>query len=253
MTEPDVHGPRGEPLPYAVGELAMVGELFLPAPRAHAGPAPAVLVFPDATGINRHARTRARRLADAGYVALACDLHGGGTTMEFGAAMTVIRALRADPPRVRALGAGALDVLASRPEVDAARVAAIGYCFGGTVALELARGGAALTAVVGFHSGLATARPAEASTIRARVLACIGADDPTIPPEQRADFEREMTAARVDWQLHVYGGVVHSFTNPDADRGGRLEVSRYDAAADARSWAAMRQLFAETLDASRRP
>jgi dienelactone hydrolase len=212
-----------------------------------------VLVLPDATGINRHARTRASRLADAGYVALACDLHGGGTTMEFGAAMTVIRALRADPPRVRALGAGALDALAARPEVDAARVAAIGYCFGGTVALELARGGAALAAVVGFHSGLATARPEDASAIRARVLACIGADDPTIPPEQRADFEREMTAARVDWQLHVYGGVVHSFTNPDADLGGRPAVSRYDAAADARSWTAMRQLFAETVDASRQP
>jgi dienelactone hydrolase len=85
------------------------------------------------------------------------------------------------------------------------------------------------------------------------VLACIGADDPTIPPQQRADFEREMTAARADWQLHLYGGVVHSFTDPDADLGGRLEVSRYDAAADARSWAAMRQLFAETLDASRQP
>ena len=117
------------------------------------------------------------------------------------------------------------------------------------MALELARGGAALAAVVGFHGGLATSRPEDASAIRARVLACIGADDPTIPPEQRADFEREMTAGRVDWQLHVYGGVVHSFTNPDADLGGRPEVSRYDAAADARSWAAMRQLFAETLDA----
>jgi dienelactone hydrolase len=234
------------PLPYAAGGLAMQGELFLPA--IAGGPRPGVLVFPDATGINAHARRRAQRLAEEGYAALACDLHGGGTTLEFSEAMGVIRGLRAEPLRIRALAGGALDALAARPEVDAARLAAIGFCFGGTMALELARGGAALAAVIGFHSGLATQRPEDATAIRARVLACIGADDPTIPAEQRAAFEQEMTAARVDWQLHVYGGVVHSFTNPDADRGGRLEVSRYDAKADARSWAAMRQLFAETLD-----
>ncbi len=124
-------------------------------------------------------------------------------------------------------------------------MAAIGYCFGGTLSLELARSGAPLGAVVGFHSGLATTRPEDASAITGKVLVCIGADDPIIPPEQRADFEAEMRAAGVDWQMHLYGGAVHSFTNPAAD--GSMPAIKYDAAADARSWQAMLDLFAEVF------
>ena len=244
MTDP-------ETLPYHADGLAMAGALFLP---THAdGPRPGVLVFPDATGLNAHARERAGRLATLGYVALACDLHGGGTQLpDMERALAAVRALRETPDRTRARAAGALAALVARPEVDATRVAAVGFCFGGTMALELARDGAALQAVVGFHSGLATQRPAETDVVRARVLACIGADDPGIPPAQRAAFEQEMTAARADWQLHLYGGVVHSFTEPGVEqRTGHPERTRYDANADARSWAAMRQLFAETIDAPR--
>ena len=113
------------------------------------------------------------------------------------------------------------------------------------MSLELARSGADIRGVVGFHSGLGTAQPQDAKVIKARILVCIGADDPGVPPEQRAAFEQEMRAGMVDWQLHLYGGVVHSFTNPDAEKLGRPEFARYDAQADARSWASMMTFFSE--------
>ncbi len=116
------------------------------------------------------------------------------------------------------------------------------------MSLELARSGANLRAVVGFHSGLATGAPkSDAKNIRARILVCIGADDPMIPPDQRAAFETEMREAGVDWQMHLYGDTVHSFTNPEAARRNMPEAIRYSAEADARSWAALQQLFSETL------
>jgi dienelactone hydrolase len=131
--------------------------------------------------------------------------------------------------------------------VDASRVGAIGFCFGGTMALELARGGTDLRAVVGFHSGLGTARPEDSKHIKARVLVCIGADDPGIPPDQRAAFEAEMRTGKVAWEMHLFGGVVHSFTNPEADKMGRPEFARYDQRTDRLSWAAMSELFTEVF------
>ncbi len=132
-----------------------------------------------------------------------------------------------------------------RPEVDQTRIAAIGFCFGGTMALELARSGAPVAGVVGFHSGLATAAPQDAQNIKGKILVCIGADDPGIPAEQRSAFEREMREGKVDWQMKLYGGVVHSFTDPEADGRGNPERARYDARADRRSWAEMRAFFDE--------
>jgi dienelactone hydrolase len=130
----------------------------------------------------------------------------------------------------------------------AARIASIGFCFGGTMSLELARSGAALKAVVGFHSGLATSAPStEANAIKARILVCIGADDPMIPPEQRAAFEDEMRRAGADWQMHLYGNTVHSFTNPEAAKRNMPDAIRYSREADKRSWAALQELFSETL------
>ncbi|OYV40612.1 MAG: hypothetical protein B7Z81_01880 [Acidocella sp. 20-61-6] len=159
--------------------------------------------------------------------------------------MGLIGPLREHPERIRARAQGGLDTLLARPEVDASRIAAIGFCFGGTMALELARAGADLAGSVGFHSGLATKAPEDARNIKGKVLVCLGADDPGIDAAQRAAFEAEMRAAKVDWQMQLYGGVVHSFTNPAADRLGKPDFVRYDARADARSWASMNAFFGE--------
>jgi Dienelactone hydrolase and related enzymes len=238
-----------ETLTYESDGLHMISHLYYD--EGEAGPRPGVLVFPEAFGLGEHAKSRAERLAGLGYVTLACDLHGEGRVLsDLNEAMALIAPLRADPSRTRARASAALDALRGRAEVDASRIAAIGYCFGGTMALELARGGAEVVGVVGFHSGLATARPEDAKNIRGKILVCIGADDPSIPLEQRTAFEKEMREGGVDWQMNLYGGVVHSFTNSQADRLGRPEMARYNAKADARSWAEMRAFFDEIFGSS---
>jgi dienelactone hydrolase len=161
--------------------------------------------------------------------------------------MGLLGPLRSDTARIRARASGGLARLLADGGVDARRVAAIGYCFGGTMALELARSGADLKAAVGFHSGLGTQNPADARAIKGKVLVCLGAEDPLISPDERAAFEAEMREAGVDWRMHLYGGVVHSFTNPDADIAGRPEAIRYDAGADHRSWGEMIALFDEVF------
>ncbi len=238
---------QNETLTYEADALTMKGQLFVqPGGGRRAG----VLVFPEAFGLGEHAIGRARRLADMGYAALACDLHGNGRLVEdLEEAVKLLEPLFADPSRTRARARAAFKALTARAEVDPSRVASIGFCFGGTTSLELARSGADVKAVVGFHSGLGTAAPkSDAKAIKARILVCIGADDPMIPAEQRAEFETEMREAGVDWQMHLYGKTVHSFTNPAAGRLNMPDAIRYDATADARSWAALRELFGETLD-----
>ena len=237
---------RTETLTYQADGLAMQSRLFV---ESGGGPRPGVLVFPEAFGLSAHAVARAERLAGLGYVALACDLHGDGRLVDgLDEAIGLLKPLFADPSRTRARAGGGLHALLARPEVDGSRVAAIGFCFGGTMALELARGGAALKAVVGFHSGLGTAAPpTDAEAIQARVLVCIGADDPMIPPDQRAGFEAEMRGAGVDWEMHLYGNTVHSFTNGEAGKRNMPDAIRYSPEADARSWTSMRALFDETL------
>ena len=233
-------------LTYEADGLMMRSQLFFEpgvAPRA------GVLVFPEAFGLSEHAIDKAQRLASMGYVSLACDLHGDAMIEnDLQAAIGLLQPLFADPSRTRARARAALQTLTARPEVDPGRTAAIGFCFGGTMALELARSGAAIKAAVGFHSGLGTAAPAsDARAIKGRVLVCIGADDPMIDAKQRAAFEDEMRGAGVDWQMHLYGGVVHSFTNPKAGERNMPDAIRYSAEADARSWASMTQLFGEVL------
>jgi dienelactone hydrolase len=231
-------------LNYAADGLEMRSELFFqPGAKPRAG----ILVFPEAYGLNKHALSRAEKLADLGYIALACDLHGEARVVDdLGVAIGMLDGLYADPSKTRARAIGGLRALTERPEVDSTRVGAIGFCFGGTMALELARSGADIKAVVGFHSGLATVAPkTDAKAIKARILVCIGGDDPFIPIAQRADFEAEMRSGYVDWQVHVYGGTVHSFTNPSAAGARRPEAVRYSPDADRRSWQSMQQLFAE--------
>ncbi|WP_293675890.1 dienelactone hydrolase family protein [uncultured Phenylobacterium sp.] len=236
---------KTETVTYDADGLSMVSHFYCD--DAKSGPRPGVLVFPEAFGLGDHAKGRAERLAGLGYAALACDLHGQGASIGMDKLMAVLGPLMQDPTRTRARAKGGLDALVARPEVDGARVAAIGYCFGGTMSFELARSGAPIVASVGFHSGLGTAKPEDAKNIKGKVLACIGADDPGVDPAQRTAFEAEMREAKVDWQLHLYGGVVHSFTNPEADKMGRPEFAKYDARADARSWAEMIGLFDEVF------
>jgi dienelactone hydrolase len=235
-----------ETLTYQADGLTMKSELFFePSNRPRAG----VLVYPEAYGLNKHALERAERLASIGYMALACDLHGEAQVVEdLGVSIGMLDALYADPSKTRARATGGLRALAARPQVDAARIGAIGFCFGGTMSLELARSGADIKAVVGFHSGLATAAPkTDAKAIKARILVCIGADDPFIPLEQRAAFEAEMRDAGVDWQMNLYGNTVHSFTNPNAANAKRPDALRYSAEADNRSWKSMQDLFVEAF------
>ncbi len=233
-----------ETLHYEADGLSM--ESVFHADEHKAGPRPGVLVFPEAFGLETHALSRAKLLAEMGYAALACDLHGAQRVMrDLATVMPILQALRQDLPRMRARAKGALDALLARPEVDKSRVAAIGFCFGGTMALELARSGADLRGVVGFHSGLGTVAPEDARNIKAKVMVLLGADDPGIDAAQRADFEREMRVAGVDWQMTLYGGVVHGFTNPAVDKMNMPERLRFDAKADRRSWAQMSDFFDE--------
>ena len=230
---------------YEADGRHMVGYLAAgPAPSG--GARPAVLVAHGGAGERRQPKARARRLAKLGYVAFALDYHGDGRQLTHEETRARLPELGADVDRIRALGQAGLDVLLAADGVDPTRVAAIGYCFGGTVVLELARGGADLAAVVGFHAILSTPRPEDARNITGRVLACIGTEDPFVPPEQRAAFEAEMRAAGVDWRLHLYGGAPHAFTDPNASDHGLAGVA-YDQMADERSWRDMLDLFAEAL------
>lgn len=235
-----------EILTYEADGLTMRSQLFF---EPSESPRPGILVFPEAFGLSEHAIGRAKRLSEMGFVALACDLHGEGRMVDdLQEAIGLLQPLFADPSRTRARAGAGLAALTRRTEVDTSRVASIGFCFGGTMSLELARSGADIKAVVGFHSGLGTQAPkSDAKAIRARILVCIGADDPMIPAEQRAEFEAEMRDAGIDWQMHVYGKTVHSFTNQEAAKRGMPDAIRYSPESDARSWAAMQELFSETL------
>jgi dienelactone hydrolase len=232
---------------YEADDRTLIGTLALP-DDGGTDVRPGVLVCHEGPGLDDHARERAARLADElGYVAFALDYHGDGKPITDRDQMMVrIGALRSDPPRTYAIGTAGLDILRGQARTDTDRVAAIGYCFGGTLSLELARGGADLKAVVGFHSGLSTVHPEDARNITGKVLVCIGADDPMVNAEERRAFEDEMRAGDVDWEMNVYGGAVHSFTNklasPDAFPG-----IAYHEATDRRSWEAMVDLFGEVF------
>ena len=209
---------------------------------------PGVLVFHEGVGLEDFAFAKARQLAELGYVALAADMFGERRqARNLQEVATVVGGLRAEPERLRARAHAALATLAGRPEVDAKRLAAIGFCFGGSVVLELARSGADLKAAVSFHGVLGTKIPATEGQMKASILVLTGAEDPLAPPDQVVAFENEMRAAKVaDWQVVNYGNVLHGFANPAAD-GSMMRTAMYDAQADRRSWAAMKALFDEVL------
>ena len=208
---------------------------------------PGIVMFPDARGIGDTARSYARRLTDRGYVVLIADLYGQGLfTADIARAHELMTALRSDVERWRERARAALEAVTQLRTVDPTKLAAIGYCFGGTTALELGRSGADIAAIVSFHGGLASPRPQDAANLRARVLACHGGADPLVPPAQVTEFVSHMSRAPVDWELQVYAGVLHTFTNPE------LAVSPppghgYDARADQRSQRATVALLDEVF------
>jgi dienelactone hydrolase len=229
---------------YTVDGSVMIGRLALPEGDDRR---PAVLIAHEGGGLDEYQKSRAERFAELGYVALALDYHGYGRPLASQEDMAArCQALWFEPERIRALAGAGLDVLLAEPRADASRVAAVGYCFGGALVLELARGGADVTAVVGFHPRLATRRPDDAANIRGKVLVCVGTEDPLVSVEERLAFEDEMRAGGVDWRMNLYGGAKHSFTRPGAELEGRPGVG-YDQAADQRSWRAMLDLFDEVF------
>lgn len=236
---------RTETVEYRHGDTVLQG--WLAYDDAVKGPRPGVLLVHDWNGATAHQKAQVEKLAALGYVALAADVYGKGVrpanAQEAGAEAGKYYADRA---LLRARARAGLDFLASRPQADASRLAATGYCFGGMCALELARSGAPLRAVVSFHGSLGTPSPGDAKNIRASVLALHGADDPYVKPDEVKGFADEMRAAGADWQLVQYGGAVHSFTDPRAgtDNG---KGAAYNAAADRRSWEAMKDFLAERL------
>ncbi len=238
---------RTEPLAYAAGAVTCRSHLVYD--DAVAGRRPGVLVVPEWYGLNDYARERARQLAQLGYVALAVDVYGDGrVAKDAQEAGALAGAMKGDRPLLRARVRAALDALRARPECDPARVAAIGFCFGGTAVLELARDGADVRGVVSFHGGLATPLPARPGALKAKLLVLHGAADPYEPAAEVAAFQQEMESSGADWQMVFYGHAVHAFSNPaagdDPSRG-----AAYDARAAARSWEAMKSFFAELFAA----
>jgi dienelactone hydrolase len=231
-----------EAIDYAYEGQALRGYLAVDEARG-ASRMPGVLVVHHAGGLGDEMKEKTRRVASLGYCAFALDMFGKGEPVTDG--LRRIGEIAADLKRWRGLATAGLDVLSARPECDRSRMAAIGYCFGGTTVYELARSGADLRGVVGFHSGLSPSS-GEARNIRGKVLVLIGADDPLVPPDARLAFEREMRDAKVDWQMTVYGNTVHGFTNPGASAMGRPGFA-YQPQADARSWGEMRRFLEESF------
>lgn len=235
---------HGEPVDYSANGVTLKG--YIAYDDAIQGPRPGVLVVHEWWGHNAYVRKRADMLAGLGYTALAVDMYGDGKQAEHpDDAGKFAAEVRENMPEARARFEAALKLLREQPTTDPAHIAAIGYCFGGGVVLEMARAGEPLDGVVSFHGSLGTAHPAAAGAVKAKIRVFTGADDPFVPPEQVAQFRQEMDAAGADYRVEVLPGAKHSFTNPDADAlGQRFNLPlQYNAEADQKSWAEMQTFF----------
>ncbi len=227
-----------ETVSYSDGELALTGHLARPSGHARA----AVVIFPTIANVTAPIERRAQMLADLGYLAMIADFYGEPVE-SFEASRPLAEALRADVDVYRGRLRAAMAALRTHPSAQGLPLVAIGYCMGGQAALEVARDGADLAAVVSFHGLLDTARLAD-RPIAPRILVCHGDADPMVPREQVLGFWHEMDAVGARWHFHSYSGVKHGFTDPGSDARG-LPAIAYDSSADRQSWAAMTGLFDE--------
>jgi dienelactone hydrolase len=234
---------KTEAIKYKAGDVVMRGYLAYPVDKIK-DRLPGVLVFSEWQGLNDYAKRRAEELAGLGYVAFAADMYGDGRVAKDSNESAALSGALKQGDRTELLkrATAALVALKEQKHVDPARLAAIGYCFGGTVALELARSGADLRAVVTFHGGLDTPRQAEPGRIKAAILVCHGADDPYAPKAVVDAFQEEMRKSGVDWQMVLYGDAVHSFSNPTSGND-KSKGAAYNEKADRRSWALMQSFL----------
>jgi dienelactone hydrolase len=230
---------------YKVGDVECVGMLAWD--DAVAGKRPGVLVFHEWWGINDYAKSRTEQLAKLGYIAFAADLYGGGKVAEHPEdAGKMATTLRQSQSLWQQRATAALDILKSQSDCDAEKLAAIGYCFGGSTALQLAYSGADLKSVVTFHAALPTPSAEDAKKIKPSIVVCHGADDKFISSDDINKFSSALGTAGVDYEIDAYGGAVHGFSVPDADKRN-MPGLKYNPLADARSWARMQRAFAEKL------
>ena len=209
--------------------------------------APGVLVVHQWMGLTDYEKTRCKQLAELGYVAFALDIYGKeNSPADRGEAAKTAGKFKNDRQLYRRRLTLGLDQLRAVPSVDKNRLAAIGYCFGGTGVLELARSGADIEGVVSFHGGLDSPNPSDGAKIKSKLLICHGADDPFVPAKGIEAMKKEFNAAKVDWQMNYYSGAVHSFTQPMAG-SDNSKGAAYNKEADQRSWTAMRAFFDEVL------
>jgi dienelactone hydrolase len=208
---------------------------------------PGVLVVHEWWGLNDYARDRCKQLAGLGYVAFAADMYGEGKSVEHpDDARKMATTVRQNVQAWRGRAAAGLKQLASQPNVDATKLAAIGYCFGGSTCLQLAYSGADLKAVATFHAALPAPTPEEAKAVKAKLYIAHGGDDTFVPEKSVAAFKEALDKAGVKYKFESFPGVVHSFTVPNADKVG-MKGMKYDKAADEKSWKEMLALFKETL------